>query len=213
MPKKGHEQTQDQKIKKLEQIVMSAEHKRSNFSTYNFTDGVVCDIATAGIPRRFVNVAQGLTVVDRVGNELRLKKLQYRALLSNGDTSPSRVRFLVFEWFGKAAPVLADILNSAVGAGLPAAELTPVNPISLQKKLLKIHKDETCHLEGITVFNGIRQHTFKYRKTWKLGKKILYDGVNAGSQVQGLYYMICANAGTVTQPSVEDATYIEFTDD
>jgi len=163
-------------------------------------------------------IAQGDGDTDRSGDELTLKKLEFRAVVTGTDSPNNRCRVLLIQYYparsattgATGGPNAADIIEDFSGDG------------TTQLNYIRPHRDDT---KGTYKVLMDRQFTvtpsteaLKYQKfvkaiRWKFGrKKVRY---HAGSSVTGeaqLYLMHFSDSAVASHPSITWESRVTYTD-
>lgn len=209
--KKKKDKVQDKRIARLEKLVAMEEMKWSIASRFNATDGTAIPLNTAATPISMTNIAGGDGAQQRDGNQIIVKSLHYRALVTCTNVNLQYARFIVFYWKGDNAPTLADVFNFAVGAGLADATVdAPIGFYLTNDKKLTIYEDRIFPLEGDGDFYGPRTKFLEWKKSFKIGKQEIYSDTAAGDKYQGFYYMLMGSAAA--NMTASDSCYVTYKD-
>lgn len=194
------------RIKKIERKIGQEELKCSIYSNYNATDGVSVPLIGGAAIKRIPNVAQGDNVLDRQGNKIIARKLQYRLMLQNADALSQACRLVMFYWNSDTAPTVTDVVNTpAAGAGVPNSPLQTINEISVANNHLKVFYDKTFFLTANASGNGASTRVVKINK--KLARPVYFNDTAAGNMTRGYYYLLW---GTDIDISAQDGINFYF---
>ena len=155
-------------------------------------------------------LAQGTTMNTRVGNSLKVQRLEIkgRAAVASAVISYSLVRIIVFrDMEGQGtAPAVSDLLETVGSTSAPRQPYDWLN-----RKRFAILYDMLVPLTALS--GGQSVHVFTY--SVDLGKHVLYRGTTAAaaSDGEGSIYIACVSDEATNTPSVNASCRITFTDD
>lgn len=199
---KKKRQTVDKRLKKLERN-LAIELKYDIFSNFNATDGNSLNIASASAVKRMTDIAQGTNAIDRVGNKIHVKYIDYKLAISNAQDGPVRVRLIVFYWNSDTAPTVTDvILNPVAGAGVPDEGLQPINQSSVSNKNMYVFYDKMHIIEGDSLASGSR--LLNLNKRFKINRNQYYNDTAGSNLTKGVYYLLY-NSLAPAAPNVTQA--------
>ena len=155
-------------------------------------------------------IAQGTTMNTRVGNSLRVQRLEIkgRAAVSASVTSYSLCRIIVFrDMEGQGtAPTVADLLETVGGSAAPRQPYDWLN-----RKRFSVLYDMLVPLTAISGGQMVQVFTYSV----DLAKHVLYRGTTAAaaSDGEGSIYIACVSDEATNTPSVNASCRFTFTDD
>ena len=197
----------------------------------NTSEGLSTTISNAGTLTSYTTFAQGLQAYARVGDQIEIKKLQFKykitapvgGLLTAADAYDT-VRVILFRWYGDDSadvPTVAQIL----GAPLNAAH-TDITVYNYNRDLAEkyhVFYDKTHVVFNAPIWDGSAVRTepgpghVYVSDTITFGKgrfgrpHIDYDaGVNTGTG--NVYSLIVSDSSFVPHPAVVTSLMTEFTD-
>lgn len=210
------DRAQNRRIRKIEKKLGKVETKYNMFSNYNANDGQNIDTISAARCLQFNYINDGDLPIERDGNKVTVKKIQYLCAgtvpVAHG-ANDNFVRFIAFYWKGDTVPTIGDIIQfPAAGAGIPDDEVTPIYQLNLQNKNAVILKDKLIRVEGTTYTNSTRGFYFKWTKKFKAGKEQYYSDTSGGDMKTGFYYILAAAVGGANSVVVHDGAVTLFTE-
>lgn len=157
-------------------------------------------------------IGQGVSALQRVGNEVYLKSLEFRLHGFQNATSNNAgecIRIMVIVWKSDSVPTLSNIISStAHGNGL----LAPINNNQVER--LWILYDRIYKLGQFGSTGGEVEQFIQQRKFIKIPlryKKLNYSDT-IGSSAQRLYLVAFTNNNTVTAPQIVYHFRLRYTD-
>jgi len=165
---------------------------------------------TSGGVACITQLGQGTTVNTRVGNSLRVQRLEVRGrvAVNSSVTTYSMVRILVFrDMEGQGtAPVVSDVLEATGSSSAPRQPYDWLN-----RKRFSILYDMLIPVTATSGGMSVREFVY----VTELAKHVLYRGTtaSASSDGEGSIYVAAVSDEATNAPSVVATTRITFTDD
>ncbi len=195
----------NQEMARVKQMVKSmisqpVEHK-------HFDQSLAFGAVVSGGIYNISDITRGDQVTQRIGNQVTLKKIDFRASFSiNPNVDLAMIRFLlVVDKQGYNAPVVTDVLQS----GLVGTTYTDICPYEWDyRRRFKVLHDEVVPMNK----NGANGYTFR-QLSLKLNLESTYIGASTTFTNQIYLIVIGSETNVLDISNFQYHSRIEFTDD
>jgi hypothetical protein len=151
-------------------------------------------------------VTQGTANGQRLGDEIRIRKIEFRRLYEYGDVGGNTIRTILFQLAGTGAvSTIADVLSPG-GSGSP--DLTSFILPSYKGNFLKVLLDETIDLSDA----GSNQHVSRRSTHYPKWDTISFQPGSINIQ-NGVMILLCVSDSLITpHPTIEATIRVYYQD-
>lgn len=179
--------------------IEAAAEPKHVYSTLNTTT------ASAATYLQLTTIPQGTTDITRIGDQIKLKRLQMTFNLGAGDPT-NIIRILIFQWNLTTTPTDAEVFedtSSVVGqlAGTVCRD-------SIHGRKLTVLRDLKVALNNVNYPNKYFSVNVPLRRC----RKVAYVGGSSTVAVGNIYMMYMSDSSVVVHPVIQAGWTIDFVD-
>lgn len=102
----------------------------------------------AALMQDVTEIVQGPTDLERTGDECHLRSISWRFEILGHATTTNGVRIMIFQWKGRAAPLISQLINST-GAALTTDSWAVDHYNHDNRKMFSVMYDESFAVAGV----------------------------------------------------------------
>lgn len=197
-PRKALGAAQRKQVVSITKNVVSRKIEKAN---HLFTTSGVA--SNAGAMNALLDITQGTGDGQRLKHQITLKSVHLNMLYTHADPT-NVIRVIVFQYFDRAFPTLADILQ--LGTGATANYLSPFNFDN--SKAFRVLYDSTKLMNDV---DRRQVHINKYIKLSKARKDVEFDG-STSAGTNRLYMLTMSDSTAISHPTYIGHVVVKYTD-